>query len=127
MAEYLTTKQAATRLNVSHRWVQKLIEKGLLEAEGEVRARRVSVEACDSYARGGIRGTLPPEPEEPEFRFDEGEQLTELYYHLTETMKRLDAKRIPAGLREEILDAGARFAQLLGKARMLQGEKKFYL
>lgn len=58
----LTTREAADELQVSMRWIQKLIDQGRIRATKKGRDYFISRDALDEYRRvQGINSPTPPQ------------------------------------------------------------------
>jgi DNA-binding GntR family transcriptional regulator len=129
--EWLNTAQIAIRLGVSQRRVQQLIKDGYLpvipgttsfitsrETVSELIARRRSyvwrpVEELIFPKTDPSLAEAVEQLEIEEKGFDPDDQLMELYYHIGERIRALDPRLINQSAREDILQAGAQFAQAL--------------
>lgn len=133
--ELYTVKQAARRLNCSTRWVQLLIKRGLLVAEGDGHNRVIPAAVLDAYERGTPRDLLAatsayflqpiedPSPEPP-IDFDVAGQLGELLAQIKLRAEEIDFGKLGAGLQEEIMDAGAKFAHALYRGAEAQKKRR---
>lgn len=123
-----TVKQAAVRLNCTARNVQKLIQKGLLSVEGEGHNRLITAAALDAYERGTPLET-PADSifEGEEIDFDVAGQLGGLLGQIKLRAEELDFGKLGAGMQEEIIDAGAKFAHALYRGVEAQRRRKLII